>query len=172
MAGNGNESPCLCPPDPSTAPAFRSPSSASAAWACPRSTATRTDRSSIAISAQGDSRGLISGCFTRDPRAGVPRCQDENLRHNLDLVEELRKIAEKKEKSVAQIAIAWCSRAARASCRSSASTAPTASRRPSARKRRTWAPTTRTRSRGPSPASAAAGGRYPPRGTANLHSKR
>lgn len=36
-----------------------------------------------------------------------PRFQDENLRHNLDLVEALRKIAEQKGVTVAQIAIAW-----------------------------------------------------------------
>lgn len=36
-----------------------------------------------------------------------PRFQGENLQHNLTLVEALRKIAEQKGVSVAQIAIAW-----------------------------------------------------------------
>ncbi|MFE1247266.1 aldo/keto reductase [Streptomyces sp. NPDC058735] len=60
------------------------------------------------------SRGLISGHFTADRQLGAndframsPRFQGENLRHNLTLVEALRKIAEQKGVSVAQIAIAW-----------------------------------------------------------------
>ncbi|MEU9186186.1 aldo/keto reductase [Streptomyces sp. NPDC048484] len=69
----------------------------------------------IGITAYGVlSRGLISGHFTQDRqlaandfRAFSPRFQGENLRHNLDLVEALRKIAEQKGVSVAQIAIAW-----------------------------------------------------------------
>ncbi|MFF4560571.1 aldo/keto reductase [Streptomyces sp. NPDC001435] len=69
----------------------------------------------IGITAYGVlSRGLISGHFTRDRqlaatdfRAHSPRFQGENLQHNLDLVEALRKIAEQKGVSVAQIAIAW-----------------------------------------------------------------
>ncbi|MDX2598755.1 aldo/keto reductase [Streptomyces caniscabiei] len=69
----------------------------------------------IAVTAYGVlSRGLISGHFTHDRqlapgdfRAFSPRFQGENLRHNLDLVEALRKIAEQKGASVAQIAIAW-----------------------------------------------------------------
>ena len=69
----------------------------------------------IGITAYGVlSRGLISGHFTadrqlgaRDFRAMSPRFQGENLRHNLNLVEALRKIAEQKGVSVAQIAIAW-----------------------------------------------------------------
>ncbi len=36
-----------------------------------------------------------------------PRFQGENLQHNLDLVEALRKIAEQKGVTVAQTAIAW-----------------------------------------------------------------
>lgn len=36
-----------------------------------------------------------------------PRFQDENLQHNLDLVDALRKVAEQKGVTVAQIAIAW-----------------------------------------------------------------
>ncbi|MFD0311919.1 aldo/keto reductase [Streptomyces sp. NPDC127119] len=69
----------------------------------------------IGITAYGVlSRGLISGHFTPDRqlaandfRAHSPRFQGDNLRHNLDLVEALRKIAEQKGASVAQIAIAW-----------------------------------------------------------------
>ncbi|MFE7772753.1 aldo/keto reductase [Streptomyces sp. NPDC057445] len=69
----------------------------------------------IGITAYGVlSRGLISGHFTSDRklapndfRGMSPRFQGENLQHNLDLVEQLRKIAEQKGVSVAQIAIAW-----------------------------------------------------------------
>lgn len=69
----------------------------------------------IGITAYGVlSRGLISGHFTADRqlaandfRAMSPRFQGENLQHNLALVEALRKIAEQKGVSVAQIAIAW-----------------------------------------------------------------
>ncbi|MET7602900.1 aldo/keto reductase [Streptomyces avermitilis] len=69
----------------------------------------------IAVTAYGVlSRGLISGHFTRDRqlaatdfRAFSPRFQGENLDHNLTLVEALRKIAEQKGVSVAQLAIAW-----------------------------------------------------------------
>lgn len=60
------------------------------------------------------SRGLISGHFTADRQLGAndframsPRFQGDNLRHNLSLVDALRKIAEQKGVSVAQIAIAW-----------------------------------------------------------------
>jgi aryl-alcohol dehydrogenase-like predicted oxidoreductase len=69
----------------------------------------------IAVTAYGVlSRGLISGHFTADRQLGQgdframsPRFQGDNLRHNLNLVEALRKIAEQKGVSVAQIAIAW-----------------------------------------------------------------
>jgi aryl-alcohol dehydrogenase-like predicted oxidoreductase len=69
----------------------------------------------IGITAYGVlSRGLISGHFTADRqlarddfRAHSPRFQGDNLRHNLRLVDELRKIAERKDVTVAQIAIAW-----------------------------------------------------------------
>ncbi|MEU6688013.1 aldo/keto reductase [Streptomyces sp. NPDC046832] len=69
----------------------------------------------IGITAYGVlSRGLISGHFTADRQLGAgdframsPRFQGDNLRHNLSLVEALRKIAEQKGVSVAQIAIAW-----------------------------------------------------------------
>lgn len=71
----------------------------------------------IGITAYGVlSRGLISGHFTADRqlaptdfRSMSPRFQGENLQHNLSLVEALRKIAEQKGVSVAQIAIAWVS---------------------------------------------------------------
>lgn len=59
------------------------------------------------------SRGLISGHWTkdrtteRDWRGMSPRFQGENLDQNLRLVEELRKIAQSKGVTVAQIAIAW-----------------------------------------------------------------
>ncbi|MEC7053827.1 aldo/keto reductase [Streptomyces violaceochromogenes] len=69
----------------------------------------------IAVTAYGVlSRGLISGHFSADRQLGPgdfravsPRFQGDNLRHNLNLVEALRKIAEQKGVSVAQIAIAW-----------------------------------------------------------------
>ncbi|MFF0787784.1 aldo/keto reductase [Streptomyces spiralis] len=69
----------------------------------------------IGITAYGVlSRGLISGHFSRDRqlavtdfRAHSPRFQGENLQHNLNLVEALRKIAEGKGVTVAQTAIAW-----------------------------------------------------------------
>ncbi|MFJ7999139.1 aldo/keto reductase [Streptomyces sp. NPDC096310] len=69
----------------------------------------------IGVTAYGVlSRGLISGHFTRDRelrpsdfRAFSPRFQGENLDHNLALVDSLRKLAEQKGVTVAQIAIAW-----------------------------------------------------------------
>ncbi|WP_046729866.1 aldo/keto reductase [Streptomyces humi] len=69
----------------------------------------------IGITAYGVlSRGLISGHFTRDRQFGAgdfrahsPRFQGDNLQHNLDLVEALRRIADEKGVTVAQIAIAW-----------------------------------------------------------------
>ncbi|WNI32019.1 aldo/keto reductase [Streptomyces sp. ITFR-6] len=69
----------------------------------------------IGVTAYGVlSRGLISGHFTHDRQLAAgdfrtmsPRFQDENLRHNLDLVEALREIAGRKGVTVAQIAIAW-----------------------------------------------------------------
>lgn len=69
----------------------------------------------ISVTAYGVlSRGLISGHLTSDRqlaandfRAHSPRFQRENLQHNLTLVEALRKIAEQKGVTVAQIAIAW-----------------------------------------------------------------
>ncbi|MFE3325030.1 aldo/keto reductase [Streptomyces sp. NPDC059176] len=69
----------------------------------------------IGITAYGVlSRGLISGHFSGDRklapgdfRSMSPRFQGDNLRRNLDLVEQLRKIAAAKGVSVAQVAIAW-----------------------------------------------------------------
>ena len=69
----------------------------------------------IGITAYGVlGRGLIGGHLTRDHepapgdyRAASPRFQGDNFQHNLGLVESLRKIAEQKGVTVAQIAIAW-----------------------------------------------------------------
>ncbi|HEX8258416.1 MAG TPA: aldo/keto reductase [Allosphingosinicella sp.] len=68
----------------------------------------------IGITAYGVlSRGLISGHWSKgcggagDFRAMSPRFQGGNLDRNLELVEALRRIAEAKGVSVAQIAIAW-----------------------------------------------------------------
>ena len=68
----------------------------------------------IAITAYGVlSRGLISGHWRKgtaapgDFRAHSPRFQAGNVDQNLALVENLRKVAEAKGVSVAQVAIAW-----------------------------------------------------------------
>lgn len=69
----------------------------------------------IAITAYGVlSRGLISdstirerAASSRDFRSQSPRFQGENLETNLQLVDSLRKLAEARNASVAQIAIAW-----------------------------------------------------------------
>jgi aryl-alcohol dehydrogenase-like predicted oxidoreductase len=68
----------------------------------------------IGITAYGVlARGLISGHWTSsrstegDSRGRYPRFSPENLPHNLSLVEKLRKIADVKGISVAQLAIAW-----------------------------------------------------------------
>lgn len=69
----------------------------------------------IGVTAYGVlSRGLISGHWQAsqnlagsDFRAHSPRFQGENAERNLKLVEALRQIAEAKNVSVAQIAIAW-----------------------------------------------------------------
>ena len=68
----------------------------------------------IGITAYGVlSRGLISGHWTKDSggagdfRSASPRFQGDNLDHNLALVETLRTIAERRNVSVAQLAIAW-----------------------------------------------------------------
>ncbi|MFF7562219.1 aldo/keto reductase [Streptomyces pseudovenezuelae] len=80
-----------------------------------RSILPTTRELGISITAYGVlARGLISGHFSADRRLGAndfrahsPRFQGDNLRRNLDLVEALRKLAEQKGVSVAQIAIAW-----------------------------------------------------------------
>ena len=69
----------------------------------------------IGITAYGVlSRGLISGHWQKDSasgpgdfRAHSPRFQDGNVERNLALVDALRKIADAKGVSVAQVAIAW-----------------------------------------------------------------
>jgi aryl-alcohol dehydrogenase-like predicted oxidoreductase len=69
----------------------------------------------IGVTAYGVlSRGLLSGHWAagRDLTAGdfrgmSPRFQGDNLRHNLDLVETLRVVADRLGASVAQVAIAW-----------------------------------------------------------------
>ncbi|MCF3643384.1 aldo/keto reductase, partial [Rhizobium sp. TRM95111] len=68
----------------------------------------------IAVTAYGVlSRGLISGHWQKDaPRQGDfrsmgPRFQEGNVDRNLALVEALRRVAEAKGASVAQLAIAW-----------------------------------------------------------------
>ncbi|MEO8276279.1 MAG: aldo/keto reductase [Thermoanaerobaculia bacterium] len=69
----------------------------------------------IAITAYGVlSRGLLSGHWKKDQpaakgdfRAFLPRFTGKNLDHNLVLVEALKKIADEKNATVAQLAIAW-----------------------------------------------------------------
>jgi aryl-alcohol dehydrogenase-like predicted oxidoreductase len=69
----------------------------------------------VGITAYGVlSRGLISGHWTKDRstapndfRSHSPRFLAENIRHNLRLVDELRKVSESKGATVAQVAIAW-----------------------------------------------------------------
>ena len=69
----------------------------------------------IAVTAYGVlSRGLISGHWTpdrsldaRDFRAHAPRFAGENLDRNLQLVEALRRLADARGATVAQLAIAW-----------------------------------------------------------------
>ena len=62
------------------------------------------------------SRGLLSGHWStereasltaHDFRASAPRFQGENLARNLELVETLRAVADEKDATVAQLAIAW-----------------------------------------------------------------
>ncbi|MEU6404660.1 aldo/keto reductase [Streptomyces sp. NPDC046985] len=69
----------------------------------------------IAVTAYGVlSRGLISDHITADRsfaandfRSSSPRFQGDNLKHNVGLVASLRRIADGKGATVAQIAIAW-----------------------------------------------------------------
>jgi aryl-alcohol dehydrogenase-like predicted oxidoreductase len=69
----------------------------------------------IGITAYGVlSRGLISGHWSRDRelapgdfRSFSPRFGEENIEHNLGLVDALRALAERRHASVAELAIAW-----------------------------------------------------------------
>ena len=69
----------------------------------------------IGVTAYGVlSRGLISGHWSPerplepgDFRGGMPRFSEENLEHNLALVDKLRAVADTKGATVAQLAIAW-----------------------------------------------------------------
>jgi aryl-alcohol dehydrogenase-like predicted oxidoreductase len=69
----------------------------------------------IGVTAYGVlSRGLLSGHWSkdrslaeRDFRGRSPRFSGDNLDHNLSLVEALRKVAEARDVTVAQAAIAW-----------------------------------------------------------------
>ncbi|MBM7788172.1 aldo/keto reductase [Tenggerimyces flavus] len=68
----------------------------------------------VGITAYGVlSRGLLSGRWRPetaqegDFRRFSPRFHEENVRHNLELVDALRKVAESKSATVAQLAIAW-----------------------------------------------------------------
>ena len=68
----------------------------------------------IGITAYGVlSRGLISGHWSPghaangDFRARLPRFRGKNLEHNLAIVDTLRLLAECKDATVAQLAIAW-----------------------------------------------------------------
>jgi len=67
----------------------------------------------IGVTAYGVlSRGLISGHWTagkdsRDFRSHLPRFSGENLEQNLALVEALRGVADTRDATVAQVAIAW-----------------------------------------------------------------
>jgi aryl-alcohol dehydrogenase-like predicted oxidoreductase len=68
----------------------------------------------IGVTAYGVlSRGLISGHWSKDRattgdwRASGPRFQGENLDRNLQLVDVLRRLAQTKAVSAAQLAIAW-----------------------------------------------------------------
>lgn len=67
----------------------------------------------IGVTAYGVlSRGLLSGGYrpavdATGPRAHLPRFQDGNVAANLALVENLRKIAEPRGVTVAQLAVAW-----------------------------------------------------------------
>jgi aryl-alcohol dehydrogenase-like predicted oxidoreductase len=69
----------------------------------------------MAVTAYGVlSRGLLSGHWSKeqsekgqDFRGNLPRFSGENLERNLSLVEALRGIAEEKNATVSQVAIAW-----------------------------------------------------------------
>jgi aryl-alcohol dehydrogenase-like predicted oxidoreductase len=69
----------------------------------------------VAVTAYGVlSRGLLGGHWSAaspvapgDFRAHAPRFTGEHLAHNLDLVEQLRAVAQEGGRNVAQLAIAW-----------------------------------------------------------------
>ncbi|KPU45588.1 general stress protein 69 [Oxobacter pfennigii] len=69
----------------------------------------------ISLSAYGVlSRGLLGGAWDKnralianDVRNNYPRFSGENLNKNLALIEDLRNIAQKKQATVSQLAIAW-----------------------------------------------------------------
>lgn len=69
----------------------------------------------ISISAYGVlSRGILSGSWSQDrvlssddKRRNGPRFAGENLARNLALVDALRKVAEQKQATVSQLAVAW-----------------------------------------------------------------
>jgi aryl-alcohol dehydrogenase-like predicted oxidoreductase len=62
-------------------------------------------------------RGFLSGALRSpedfapdDQRRDMPRFQGENFKRNLELVDELRRIADEAKLPVAQLAVAWCRR--------------------------------------------------------------
>jgi aryl-alcohol dehydrogenase-like predicted oxidoreductase len=69
----------------------------------------------IGVTAYGVlSRGLLSGHWSKERELGAndfrghsPRFQGDNLQRNLELVEALRRIAEARGATVAQVAVAW-----------------------------------------------------------------
>jgi aryl-alcohol dehydrogenase-like predicted oxidoreductase len=67
----------------------------------------------IGVTAYGVlSRGLISGHWSEDRQAKdfrghLPRFTGENLERNLELVDALRAVADERDATVAQVAIAW-----------------------------------------------------------------
>ncbi|WP_019854398.1 aldo/keto reductase [Actinopolyspora mortivallis] len=69
----------------------------------------------IGITAYGVlGRGLLSGHWSRDratsendARTHIPRFSGDNLEHNLALTDRLRRIAERRQGTVSQVAIAW-----------------------------------------------------------------
>lgn len=73
------------------------------------------DELGVGITAYGVlSRGLLSGHWTGghgtergDIRGFLPRFSKENVQRNLEMVEALRKVAEGKGATVAQLAVAW-----------------------------------------------------------------
>ena len=126
--------------------------------------------------AGADQRPLVAA--TAAPRAATsapmsPRFQGQNLEHNLALVEELREIAEQKDASVAQVAIAWVlARRARTSCRWSAPAAATGSTESLGALELELTDDDLERIEQAVPRDAAAGERYPEQQMAMLDSER